>query len=158
VEDGDQQPHSVSLQPSQRSEKCVAIGGPDERLECRAATRKTGQAGKPREVICGGVGISQKTEDKPHWLVVESRVLEAIGVGGRSHHQTPEARDLGVWHSDPATNAGRKNCFSLEESRDHLLARFNEAGLFEKPAESPEELRPPADIGRDQHHRGIQLL
>jgi hypothetical protein len=80
-------------------------------------------------------------------LFVESRVPETIGVGGCSHRQTPKARYLGVRHSDPTANAGRKNRFSFEEAGYHLLARFNELGALEELAESPEELRPLADIG-----------
>jgi hypothetical protein len=143
---------------SKRNKEGVAIGSLHERLKGRAAPREAGQASKPREVICGGVGVSQQTKDKPHWLLVESRVLEAIGVGRRGHRQAPKARYLGVRHSDPTANTGRKNRFSLEEARYHLLARFNEIGLLEELAESAEELRPLADIGRDQHHGGIQLL
>ena len=151
-------PPSLSFQLSKRNNEGVAIGCIYERLKGRTAPREAGQSSKPRKVICSGVGVSQQTKDKPHRLLVESRVPEAVGMGGRGHRQTPKARYLSVRYSDPTADAGRENCFSFEEARYHLLARFNEIGILEKLAESPEELRPLADCGRDQHHRGIQLL
>jgi hypothetical protein len=158
VEDGDQQPHSVSLESSQRIEKSIAVDGLDERLEGRGTPREAGKAGKPREVICCGVGITQQTKDKPHRSLVEGRVFEAIGVGGRGHGETPETGNLSVWNRNAATDTGREDRFSLEQACDHQLTRVDELGLLEELTKEPEELRPIPDVGRDQHHRRVQLL
>ena len=145
-------PPSVSFQPSKRNQKGIAIGGFHERLQGSAAPREASQAGKPGEVVCGGVGVSQQTENESHRLLVKGRVLEAVGMGGRGHRQTTEARYLGVWHSHPAADASRKNRFSFEEARHHLSSRFDKIRFLEELTESLEELRPLADSRRDQHH------
>lgn len=148
----EEQNFSVPLQLSEGNEEGVTTGRLHERLKGRAAPREAGQSGEPGEVIRSSVGVPQKTKDDPHRLLVEGRVPEAIGVGGGGHREPPEAGYLGVWHRDPSANTGRKNRLAFEEARYDLLARFNEPRLLEELAESPEEFRTLADIGRDQHH------
>ena len=145
-------PHSLTLQLPKRNNEGITISRIYERLEGRAAPREAGQAGKSREVISSGVGVSQKTEDESYRLSVESWVLEAVGVGGRGHRQPSEARYLGVRHGDAATYAGRQDSLPFEEARYHLRAGFNEPGLLEELTESLKELRPVPDVRGDQHH------
>lgn len=109
-------------------------------------------------MICGSGSVPQETKDETHRLIIEGRIPEATGVAGRGHCKAPEARYLGVWHRDATANARRKNCFSFEEARYHLVARLNDPGPFEELAESPKKFHPLAHSGRDQNHCGIKLL
>ena len=58
VEDGDQQPHSVPLQLSERIEKRTAIGGLDERFDGLTAPGEPSQPSKTGKVVRGGVGVA----------------------------------------------------------------------------------------------------
>jgi hypothetical protein len=158
VEDGDQKPHSVPLQSSERIEEGATTGGLDKWPEGFATAGKPGQTGKTGEVVRGGVGIAEEAEHELYRPLVKGRVLETIGMGGCRHGETPETRNLSVRYRNAAADSSGEDRFTLEEASYYLLTGFNQLGVFEELAEGSEELGSLPDLRGNQHHRRIQLL
>lgn len=139
TEEGDvQQPNSAPLESSQCVEERPAVGGLDEWLEGLAASGKPRQPRETREMVCGGVGITEQAEYELYRLPVEGRVLETAGMSRGHHGKAPEARNLRMRHRHTSADAGRKNRLTLEKARHNLLARFDQPGLLEELSEVPE--------------------
>jgi hypothetical protein len=139
-------------------EKCPTVGSRHERLEVRAAPSETGQTGEAGEMISSGFGVTEKAKDESHRALVKGWVVDAGRVGRRRHGQSSESRNLCMRHRDATSDAGRENRLPLEEARHNLLLRFDEARLDEELAEAPKELRPLANIWRNQHHCWVEVL
>ena len=158
MDNGHQQPHSVSLQTRQGVEELGPVGGGDQRFEGIPAPRQAGEAGETGEVVGRGVGIAEETENEVHGLFVQCRVVKPPGVGRDRHRQPPQTRNLGVGHGNAATDARGEDRLPFEQALHDNLYGVHQASLVKNLPEPVEELLPPVHFWGNQHHLRVESL